>query len=192
MKGSYHHGALKSALIDRAIGHLDRGVRITELSVRSLAAEIGVSKGAPYRHFPTADALIAAVAARGFTLLTRDMDATDGSLEAIGVAYVRFAHRKRELYRAMYHLPQAEIAVFPDLVQAASGAYERLSAAIARVERRTGALRVSHGKAATAAWSYVHGLAGLIINELSVAVSTDDEDTVTELMSILARGIASC
>ena len=46
----YHHGNLRTALLDAAERTMrDRGVQ--DLSLRELARDVGVSHGAPRRHF---------------------------------------------------------------------------------------------------------------------------------------------
>lgn len=57
----YHHGDLRRALIEAAIELVeDNG--LSGLSLREAARRVGVSSGAPYRHFPNKDALVVAVA----------------------------------------------------------------------------------------------------------------------------------
>src|ERR1035437_9150796 len=64
----YHHGSLRTALL----AHAERTVRergVQDLSLRELAREIGVSHGAPRRHFPDRQALLDALAEAGFARL---------------------------------------------------------------------------------------------------------------------------
>ena len=94
----YHHGALRAALLEQA----ERTVRergADALSLRELAREVGVSHGAPRRHFPDRQALLDAVAEAGFDRLGVELRAAaDGAgeefeprLRATAAAYVRFA-----------------------------------------------------------------------------------------------------
>src|SRR6185437_10944983 len=70
----YHHGNLRRALLDAAERTVrERGVQ--ELSLRELARDVGVSHGAPRRHFPDRQALLDALAETGFTRLGRDLRA---------------------------------------------------------------------------------------------------------------------
>ena len=62
---SYHHGDLRAALIRLGREGLERSGR-EGLSLRALAQQAGVSKTAPYRHFPTRNDLIAALTEEGF------------------------------------------------------------------------------------------------------------------------------
>jgi AcrR family transcriptional regulator len=180
----YHHGALKETLIDRALELMAQGTRATELSIRNLAAEIGVSTGAPYRHFPSADALVAALAARGFGGLLAAMEAAKPrTLSVIGTAYVRYAAAHPELYRAMYHFPVQRLAEYPELAEQAARAFALLRTTVEE-SRSSGA--GSSPLAATAAWAYVHGLAGLVINGLTTSVNVSDSAQMEELMGAFA------
>ncbi|HLK25718.1 MAG TPA: TetR/AcrR family transcriptional regulator [Caulobacteraceae bacterium] len=67
-KDGYHHGDLANALVEAALKVVEtEGVEA--VSIRDLAAQIGVSRAAPYRHFEDRDALLAAVALKGFEAL---------------------------------------------------------------------------------------------------------------------------
>src|SRR4051794_6351575 len=57
----YHHGDLRRVLIDAAL-HLVGESGANAVSVREAARRAGVSPGAPFRHFPSRDALMNAVA----------------------------------------------------------------------------------------------------------------------------------
>src|SRR5215212_466981 len=92
----YHHGNLRSALLEAAERTLARG---GELSLRELAREVGVSHAAPRRHFAGKQALLDALAADGFDRLGAEMRAAIGGagpdlrarLRAVAHTYVRFA-----------------------------------------------------------------------------------------------------
>lgn len=60
-RSTYHHGDLRAGLVRVALELVaERGVGA--LSVAEAARRLGVSSGAPYRHFPTRSALLAATA----------------------------------------------------------------------------------------------------------------------------------
>jgi AcrR family transcriptional regulator len=105
----YHHGNLRTALLEQAERTVrERGVR--ELSLRELAREVGVSHGAPRRHFPDREALLDALAEAGFARLGAELrSAVDGAgddfparLRATAAAYVRFATRDAALLELMF------------------------------------------------------------------------------------------
>jgi AcrR family transcriptional regulator len=71
---------------------------LTALSLRAVARRAGVSPPAPYHHFPDKQALLDAVAERGFAALTAAMTTrmdkvADAAvrLDASGISYVAFA-----------------------------------------------------------------------------------------------------
>jgi AcrR family transcriptional regulator len=105
----YHHGNLRQALLEQAERTVrDRGVQ--ELSLRELAREVGVSHGAPRRHFPDRQALLDALAEAGYARLGAELrSAADAAgeefearLQATAAAYVRFATRDAALLELMF------------------------------------------------------------------------------------------
>ena len=63
-KDTYHHGNLHQACVDQGLKFLDKGN--ADFSLRDIAREVGVSHGAPSRHFGTKEGLFAAIAEEGF------------------------------------------------------------------------------------------------------------------------------
>lgn len=105
----YHHGNLRRALLDAAERTVrERGVQ--DLSLRELARQIGVSHGAPRRHFPDRQALLDALAESGFERLGAELRAaSDGAgddfqarLQATATAYIRFATADPALLELMF------------------------------------------------------------------------------------------
>jgi AcrR family transcriptional regulator len=105
----YHHGNLRTALLEQAERTVrERGVHA--LSLRELAREVGVSHGAPRRHFPDRQALLDALAEAGFARLGAELRrAVDGAgedfearLQATATAYVHFATRDAALLELMF------------------------------------------------------------------------------------------
>src|ERR1700744_2128592 len=68
-RAPYHHGGLRGALIAAAQAILE-SEGLATLSLRAVARSAGVSPAAPYHHFPDKQALLDAVAERGFDALT--------------------------------------------------------------------------------------------------------------------------
>ena len=105
----YHHGDLRSALVDAAIGVIaERGVR--GFSLAEASRRLGVTTAAPYRHFADRDELLAAVAARALSvfaaMLAGAADAADTPGQRLAVmagAYVRFAAQQRPLFDTLYN-----------------------------------------------------------------------------------------
>lgn len=97
----YHHGDLRRALVDAAMQLVGKG-GMDAVSVREAARRAGVSPGAPFRHFPSRDALLQAVAEEaqrrfrdGIEAALAAAPAGDplGRFRALGLAYLRWAMR---------------------------------------------------------------------------------------------------
>ncbi len=109
VKAAYHHGDLRTALIEAALEIIDE-IGPQGLTIRKVAHRAGVSHAAPYRHFPDKDDLILAVVERGFELLDEEMErarSAAGSdplaqFAASGEAYLDFAMRYPAYYRVMF------------------------------------------------------------------------------------------
>ena len=65
---SYHHGDLREALLEQAITSVN-AVGSEQMSLRAVAAAVGVSPSAAYHHFADKEELLTAVKARGFDQL---------------------------------------------------------------------------------------------------------------------------
>src|SRR5690349_9514597 len=95
MGRKYHHGRLPEAVLAEATRLVDRG---KDLGVRELARRLKVSHTAIRHHFPSVDAIHAALAARWFGDLDRAMAAAIAAIppertldrfRQLGVGYVR-------------------------------------------------------------------------------------------------------
>src|SRR5580658_3649343 len=106
--GRYHHGDLRSALVDAAIDVIaERGVR--GFSLAEATRRLGVTVAAPYRHFADRDELLAAVAVRALHAFADalaagagDEDLPEQRLAAMTRGYVRFAAEHRPLFDVVY------------------------------------------------------------------------------------------
>ncbi|MBL4796978.1 MAG: TetR/AcrR family transcriptional regulator [Oleispira sp.] len=181
----YHHGDLKVSLIEAANIILLRD-GADALSLRAIAAEVGVSHMAPYAHFKNKKELIKSIAESGFVQMAETMEAvafelkkdkslTPGELVlAYGASYLEFATLNPQLYRLM--LGQVETSgrknKKDDIAQAAT-ADSMNSPLIESTKkpfillREAFALRGDNDEKVKAqalgAWSMVHGMAALII-----------------------------
>jgi AcrR family transcriptional regulator len=109
-KKAYHHGDLKSVLLDETARIL-REEGEDALSLRRLAANIGVSRTAPYHHFRDKQSLLCAVAEEGFSRFNLNMKTAlekargkggQQAMRAYVKAYVNFAMMNSEYYDLMY------------------------------------------------------------------------------------------
>ncbi len=180
---TYHHGDLKEALI--AASHkILREKGADSLSLRAVAAEVGVSHMAPYSHFKSKKSLFQDVAASGFDELANKMiqDSEGLSIPAelilsYGTTYIEFALAQPQLYRLMLgqvenlgrrNSPKADQAkqakktnadVSAELQRSSKRPFDLLESAFAQTSRHESKVKAQ----ALGAWAMVHGMAALLI-----------------------------
>jgi AcrR family transcriptional regulator len=167
----YHHGNLRNALVDAGLAMLERD-GLSALSLRALAASVGVSHAAPAHHFGTLEGLRTALATVGFTRFETVLreagvaEPTDpmAHMRAAEQAYLGFARAHPTLFRLMF---SAGLLDWTDtaLQQSAGEARKRLSelcspaAAYRGLDDPAARLALEH-----LVWSTVHGRAHLAID----------------------------
>ncbi len=105
------------------------------VTMRELAAELGVSPMTPYRYFKDKEEILAAVRAAAFD---RFAEALENAFEtssdaiarsnAVGEAYMRFAFGEPAAYRLMFDMSQPGEESYPDLMRAADRARRTMTA----------------------------------------------------------------
>lgn len=193
---AYHHGNLRDALIEAALAIVSQE-GLHEVALRDVARRAGVSHAALYHHFKDKSALLAAVAEQGFRKMHEEMMALAAragkdpwaQLQAVGVGYVRFATASPSHFRVMF---APEIGTSPELRQAGQATFAQLAEGLGRV----GIVGKQAAMAAVAAWSLMHGLAVLWIDE-QLEVANLEGATVEEvaeqcaaMLSASARAIS--
>lgn len=167
----YHHGNLRRALVDAAL-KLIKTAGPGALTLRAAARLAGVSQAAPYRHFASKEALLAAVAEEGFRTMSalhrHAMAAYPqdpvARLDACGLSYIDFAFRHPSHFTVMFGPEVADKSSYPSLKAAAKETFAILLGALADC-REAGLLRPGDLKElALATWSLAHGLASLLVN----------------------------
>jgi AcrR family transcriptional regulator len=166
----YHHGDLKNALLDAAQAlALEQGV--DAFTLREVARRAGVSPGAPYHHFADRNDLVRGLAIRAFSTLALDLETARKShkkplaqLEAIGLAYVRFAFTHHGEFRFMFNRELCAPSGQPDpLADAGVDAQAVLYRAVVDAQA-SGDLRPGDPQAiALTLWSVVHGFSGIAL-----------------------------
>ena len=158
---SYHHGDLRSALVEAGLKALE-STPLADLSLRQIARDVGVSATAVYRHFPDKAALLAALAAEGIERLGQYQQAAAQAagaaapFAATGRAYVRWALAHPALFRLIFiHSSPGGDTVFGS------------STAARMLQDNAAALTGNPAEAqrlVIQAWSLVHGLAMLMLD----------------------------
>lgn len=173
IKESYHHGDLRRALLAVGLARV-RSAGMHSFSLREAARDVGVTSGAVYKHFVDREALLAGVAATGFSMLAQQtLDATTqlrgkARLLATGLAYVDFASAEPNLFRLMFSHPgparaEGSPRAGPPLSSAdgaAPRAFDQLRDAVADARGIDSA--AVDDEILALAWSVAHGAACLI------------------------------
>jgi AcrR family transcriptional regulator len=166
---SFHHGNLRQELVDAALAAPD----IEGLSLRQLAASLGVTAAAAYRHFDSRENLLFEVARYGFDRLRQgfaaafDIELPPSNAEEarqrlirLAQAYLQFSDDEPALWRLMFG---AQAEAYRKTANAHGGqtSYDYLPAALLGLHLR-GVIPVSpHEHDALFAWSAIHGAASL-------------------------------
>ena len=166
---SFHHGNLRQELIDAALCAPD----IEGLSLRQLAASLGVTAAAAYRHFDSREGLLLEVARIGFNRLRQRFasafditvppsDAKEARLRLsrLAQAYLQFADDEPALWRLIFG---AQAEAYRETIESEGNtdSYQYLPAALLGLYL-TGVISTQPSERdALFAWSAVHGAATL-------------------------------
>lgn len=189
---AYHHGDLRAALIAACREALETTAP-EAITLKSLALRLGVSQPAPYRHFQSRDALLAAVAADGFVRFRETLVAArDGapvgeqSLRT-ALAYLEFGRANRGVYQLMFASSLLKGSEDEALDQTATAAFDFLIAGIPREAPTEKIYPI-----AVWIWSTLHGLvmleaAGLTTGKIADHVSA--ADVVRQMLETLSSSL---
>jgi AcrR family transcriptional regulator len=167
---AYHHGDLHQALLDEGLRLIqEKGVH--GLTLRELGSRLKVSRTAPYRHFADKDALLAAICQTGFERFAAALaGALDHAgpefparLQALELAYLRFASENRSHYEAMFG--SGFEGENPEQWKTGESARSfQILVDLVREGQRSGYVRDGDAVLiATVIWSAVHGISALRI-----------------------------
>jgi AcrR family transcriptional regulator len=143
------------------------------VTMRQLAAELGVSPMTPYRYFRDKDDILAAIRTNGFNRFAEALEtARDGAEgarakgKAVGEAYVTFALEHPHAYKLMFDLNQPHIEKYPELVAAGKRARQTMTGYVDDAVSE-GIMRGDAAEIGMMFWAAVHGavvleLAGML------------------------------
>ncbi len=185
---AYHHGGLREALIEAAFAQVDRAGH-ESVSIAALARTLGVSQPAYHRHFGDKDALLAAVAVRGFRLFScilRDAVAHRPAAEQLRAnarAYVAFGRDRPGLYQLMFGSPLlSKAAPDSEITVAARECFDLLLEAL-----RGSTCRGESVRDAVGIWASLHGIVQLERFHLLDGLGTRDVPIDSIVDDIIAR-----
>lgn len=192
-------GALRDTLVDAGVALIARkGPQ--GFSLREVARRARVSEAAPYWHFADREALLAAVAERGFLEMAKGMmeiwsreDEPAERFRALGIGYVRFALAHPSYLRVMFGSEVPDKAAHPGLKEAGERTFALLVQAITECQAAGQVRSGPPEELAVAAWSIVHGLAALLIDgklEEHVGSPAEAERLAHTITDLFMQGLA--
>ena len=163
------------------------------VTMRQLAAELGVSPMTPYRYFQDKDEILAAIRTNGFNRFAEALEtARDGAQgarakgKAVGEAYVTFALGHPHSYKLMFDLNQPHVEKYPDLVAAGKRAYETMTGYVDDAFNE-GIMSGDASEIGMMFWAAVHGA---VVLELSGMLPKGGARELSrKLDSTLAKGL---
>ena len=175
----YHHGHLREALLRAAEKTLETG-GVQRISLRELSRELGVSQGAPRRHFAGKQALLDALALRGFEQFDEALGRAagmrgqdfKGRLTKMARAYVGFALKHPALLSLMYEAKQRTDAP-RELLEASERAFAHGPVTFAEAQAAGEVVPGDPARLALVVLSALRGLVSISTNGKFKGVSLD-------------------
>lgn len=179
---SYHHGDLKIELVKIATRKL-RTEGIDAITMRGLAAELNVSRTAPYRHFKDKEELLCAIAKEGFREFGSAMSRTwelNSTLSAakrfseVGVCYIDFSRMYPEYYQLMFSNTGLLKNSNPELRKEADETFDFLRSILKFCQDAGAFMHEDTHQQARFVWCALHGYCSLL-------TANTDEKTINLL-----------
>jgi AcrR family transcriptional regulator len=175
---------LRSTLL-RSAAEVVAKAGVREISIRELARQAGVSHAAHRYHFASRTGLLTALAAEGHRLLAGALeDAAGTSFLDVGVAYVRFARDHPGHFTVMF-TPDVLDPTDTELTIARSRTFAVLQNGVQSLAA-DGELQDARA-AVVAAWSLVHGFAGLAATGNFAGAGLIDPTAGDDLLDLARR-----
>ena len=156
----YHHGHLAEAVLSRA-AEVIAAQGPHALSLRSIAADLGVSHTAPRHHFGSREGVLSALATQGFRWLGANLSEireNGGTFLDLGVGYVDFALKHPAHFQVMF-TPTLLDESDPELNEARQATFAELTGGVAGL---SSSMVIEDSAAAIiSGWALVHGIATL-------------------------------
>ena len=187
-------GEFRERLIDAA-ERLFAAHGLEAVTLRQLAAEVGVSPMTPYRYFADKNAILAAVRARAFRRHAEALEAAFsveradpvGAAGAMARAYVDFAFAHPEAYKLMFDITQPNEADYPELVEAGDRSRRTMTSGLEAMAE-AGLFHGDPGLVGHMYWAALHGPIMLAFSG-KLMPGYDARQIALALMSALDRGI---
>lgn len=193
------HDDLKSACIDEALKIVDEE-GLDKLSLREVARRLGVSHGAPYKHFPSRDHILAEMVSRAYKNFSEYLEARPKSRSAhqdltnMGVAYIEYAFSHRLQYGLMFDTGLPDPESHPEMLANAKYTFALLQSGVeaVHVEMEGPGPHATTDHDALFIWSALHGTVGTMQSDAMRTVDISKrkmQQAVPEIMARMGRGV---
>jgi AcrR family transcriptional regulator len=198
---TYHHGNLRAALVDAAVG-LAREGGPDAVVLREMARLVGVSHNAAYRHFSDRDDVMEEVADFAMRQLQEAMRSGIASvrsrdrqvrarrrLREVGRAYVHFALDNPGLFAIAFTV-KSDAEISEERALALAAPYMLLNEVLDEL-RDSGAMPAKRRPSAdVSCWAAVHGFSMLHLSgPVGDVAVTEREAALNELLATVERGL---
>ena len=200
-RATYHHNDLEAALLTAA-DELVAEKGVAGFSLREAARRVGVDPAACYRHFRDKEAVVQALARRGFTRLQAQFESAlarkkkasaEEQLRVLARAYASFATEHAATFRVMFG-PTGVDARDPVLrgdYPQERGPYGMLEGVVSAWSRQR-KLRLANTDATIVLWAGLHGMVCLLIDgALRPANKSERAHLIDLMLAALVAGISS-
>ena len=194
IKTRYHHGNLKSAILDEVIGLLNYK-SFDEISFRSISRSIGVVSSAPYNHFKDKKHLIKEVILLGekkllnvILLEKKKSKLPTDQLRLIAKAYLNFASEEKALFNLMFSKDNKELLHLCEKIVL------QFKFIIIEKFKKGKRLKLTAKGSAITAWSMIHGIAVTLSNSKKENLESlwhiELENILGEMSAIWGKGVS--
>ena len=188
---------LRQDILDAAARLLVDSGDVEKVTIRAVAAEVGVSPPAVYLHFPDKDTLIFAVCQQLFAALDHAIESAAAGLDdpfdrmrARGLAYARFGVEHPEHYRVLFmQKPESAPKGFgPEQLMESAAFAHLLQNAVDLIATGLVEPGLEAFPLAVELWAAVHGCTSLLISHPNLGLPPA-EALVGQICEHLARGL---
>lgn len=152
-----------------------------------MARRLGVSHQAPYKHFPSRDAILAEMLTRAYREFTEFLSQRPhtedpyADLRLMGERYLTYAMVHPLKYRLMFSGPLPDAAIHPLMMGEARGAFALLVERIGTMALSRLDSGVHPERDAMFIWSCLHGLASIAQSDITKTLGISGEELGSQI-----------
>lgn len=194
----YHHGDLRNALLKAGHEILEEK-GLEALSLRAVAARVGVSHSAPAYHFGSLKGLLTGLVTEAYARFAASMadqrarsePSPIEQIRAAGRGYVAFAQRNPALFRLMFSSVQLDSENLEMRGEAEKAYRQLIEISIPAAEAQGAKTEEEKREIANLIWTATHGYAHLLIEGRMSGPGQSEADPPPDIADILFRKLAN-